>query len=140
MKEEELNKQLYLLQRYQEQAEQLYGEVEIIEKIIADYERAIETMQEMASIEHSEILIPIGGNVFAYGNLKDTSKILVNVGRGVFVEKPVNAAIDIINKKIDDLKKSQEKLIKTVEEIRERMEEITERIRGGNVQVSEEKD
>jgi len=38
------------------------------------------------------------------------------------------------------VKKSQEKLIKTVEEIRERMEEITERIRGGNVQVSEEKD
>ncbi len=141
MNEEELNKQLYLLQRYQEQAEQIYGEAELIEKIISEYERAIETLQEMGATGERDVLMPVGGNVFAYATLKDTGKVIVNVGRGVFIEKPVNAAVDIINRKIDDLKKSQEKLIKTAEEIRARMEEIGRKIsEGSNVQVSEKKD
>jgi prefoldin alpha subunit len=140
MNEEEFNKQLYLLQRYQEQAEEIYGEVEIIERLIEDYNRAIDTMQEMINAASKETLFPVGGGVFAYGEIKDVSKVLVNIGRGIFVEKPINAAIDTINKKIDDLKKSQERLLKTAEDIRTKMEEITEKIREGNVQVSEKKD
>ena len=140
MNEEEINKQLYLLQRYQEQAEQIYGEAEIIERIISEYERAIETLQEMDTTSEKDVLMPVGGNVFAYASLKDTGKVVVNVGSGVFIEKPINAAIDILNRKIDDLRKSQERLIKTAEEIKARMEEIGRKISEGDVQVSEKKD
>ena len=140
MNEEEINKQLYLLQRYQEQAEQIYGEAEIIERIISEYERAIETIQEMSTASEKDVLMHVGGNVFAYASLKDTGKVIVNVGSGVFIEKPINAAIDILNRKIDDLRKSQERLIKTAEEIKARMEEIGRKISEGDVQVSEKKD
>ncbi|HEC77349.1 MAG TPA: prefoldin subunit alpha [Thermoplasmatales archaeon] len=140
MNEEEYASNVYLLQRYQENMEEIYGETELIGRLISEYERVIETLQEMSGIEEKESLIPIGGNVFVYGSLKDTKNVIVNVGRGVLVEKPVNSAIDTINKKISDLKKSQEKLFKTADEIRLRMEEISQKLRDKDVQVPPKKD
>lgn len=140
MNEEEYASNVYLLQRYQENMEEIYGETELIGRLISDYERVVETLQEMANIEEKEILVPIGGNVFVYGYLKDINKVIVNVGRGILIEKSINSAIDIINKKISDLKKSQEKLFKTADEIRLKMEEISQRLRDKDVQASQKKD
>jgi prefoldin alpha subunit len=139
MNQEETNKNLYLLQRYQEQAEALYGEAEVIERLILDYNRAAETLQEMTTVNIKETLIPIGGNTFAYGALENTDKVIINVGRGILIEKTVNAAIKTINKKIADLKKSQENVMKTAEDIQEKMEEINQNLREKNVQTSQKK-
>lgn len=137
MSDEELRKNIYLLQRHQEEIENTYAQIEVIEKMINEYRRAIETLQEIASIEgEKEILMPIGGNVFAYTTLKNTGKVIVSIGEKVFIEKSTNGAIDFLNKKIEELKRSEEKLINLAEELSNRMDEISKRIKGENVPVS----
>ena len=116
MDEIEVNKQMYLLQRYQEQMEMLLGEAEVIERLIGDYNNTIEALQELTSVNMKETLVPIGGNTFVYGSLSDTNRVLINVGRGILIEKQVNAAIDTINKRVVDLKKSQESIMKTAKD------------------------
>ena len=135
MNEEEINRNLYLLQRYQEQVEALYGEAEMIERLISEYNRTIEALQEMTNVDVKETLVPIGGNTFVYGTLEDTKKVIINVGSGILIEKPVNAAIDTINKKITDLKKSQGNIMKTTEDIRLKMDNITQKLKEENVQA-----
>ena len=140
MNEDEINRNIYLLQRYQEQVEEIYGELDFLDKLMKEYNRSMETMQEMANSSSNETLIPIGGNAFAYGELKDRERVLVNIGGGVFVEKSLNAAMETINKRMEELKKSQEKLISTVEEIKQKMDSIASNLRERDVQISEEKD
>lgn len=134
MKEDEYRRNVYLLQLYQEQIEGIYSQVEMIEKLIDEYNRAIETMKEIAEMEGKEVLMPLGINVFGYAELKDTNKVVVNIGRSVYMEKTINNAIDFFNKKIEELKKSEEKLAKTAEELRMKMEEIANKLK--DVQVS----
>lgn len=134
MKEDEYRRNVYLLQLYQEQIESIYSQVEMIEKLIDEYNRAIETMKEIAEMESKEVLMPLGINVFGYAELKDTNKVVVNIGRSVYMEKTINNAIDFLNKKIEELKKSEEKLAKTAEELRMKMEEIANKLK--DVQVS----
>jgi len=140
MSEEEINRDIYLLQRYQEQMEEIYGELDFLDRLIQEYRRSMDTMQEMVDASSQEVLIPIGGNAFAYGEIKNVDKVLVNVGSGILIEKPINAAIETLNKRMDELKRSQEKLISTIEEIRQKMDEIASKLRSGNVSISEKED
>ncbi|MBC7081158.1 MAG: prefoldin subunit alpha [Thermoplasmatales archaeon] len=137
MNEEELRRNIYLLQRHQEEIENTYAQIEVIEKMINEYRRTIETLQEIASTEgEKEILMPLGGNVFAYTSLKDTKKVIISIGDKVFIEKTTNGAIDFLNKKIEELMRSEEKLIALVDELSQRMEEISKKIKKEDVSVS----
>ncbi|MBC7128276.1 MAG: prefoldin subunit alpha [Thermoplasmatales archaeon] len=137
MNDEELRKNIYLLQRHQEEIENTYAQIDVIERMINEYRRTIETLQEMASMEEGkEILMPIGGNVFAYTTLKNTKKVILSIGDKVFIEKSTNGAIDFLNKKIEELMKSEEKLINLAEELSDRMNEISKKIKKEDVPVS----
>ncbi|KAA0005205.1 MAG: prefoldin subunit alpha [Thermoplasmata archaeon] len=138
---EELQKDLYMLQRHQEQIEDIYGQIELIERLIEEYEKVVSTLIEMQKLEgEKDALMPVGANIFLYSTIKDTSKVLARIGSKVYVEKSVTKAIEFVNKKIEDLKRNEESLVKTAREIKQRMDEISKRLRDKNVQVSEEKD
>ncbi|MCD6473560.1 MAG: prefoldin subunit alpha [Thermoplasmata archaeon] len=138
---EELQKDLYMLQRHQEQIEDIYGQIELIERLIEEYEKVVSTLIEMQKLEgEKDALTPVGANIFLYSTIKDTSKVLARIGSKVYVEKSVTKAIEFVNKKIEDLKRNEENLVRTAREIKQRMDEISKRLRDKNVQVSEEKD
>ena len=134
---EEVEKDIYMLRRHQEQMEDIYAQVEIIEGLIKEYETTADTLIEMQKFENGRsALMPIGGNVFLYASIKDTKKVVTKVGGKVFMEKKANQAIDFVNKRIEELKKNEEALVKTARDIKEKMDEITKRLKDKNVQVS----
>lgn len=134
---EEVEKDIYMLRRHQEQIEDIYAQVEIIEGLIKEYEMTASTLIEMQKFENGrDTLMPIGGNVFLYASIKDTKKVVTKVGGKVFMEKKANQAIDFVNKRIEELKKNEEALVKTARDIKEKMDEITKRLKDKNVQVS----
>jgi len=138
---EELQKDLYMLQRHREQIEDIYGQVELIERLIEEYENVVSTLVEMQKLEEGkDTLMPVGANIFLYSTIKDTSKVLARVGSKVYVEKSIPKAIEFINKKIEDLRRNEESLVKTAREIRQKMDEISKRLKDKNVQVPEKKD
>ncbi len=135
--DEETERELYRLQQHQEQIEDIYAQIELIEKLVKDYERTVDTLIEIEKIEgEREAMLPIGGNLYLYATIKDTKKIVARVGSEVMIEKSVNRAIDFVNKRIEELKKSEESLVKTANDIREKMEEISKKLRDKNVQIS----
>ena len=57
------------------------------------YDMSSKVLGELGSgKENSEVLIPLTNSVFVRGNLGDCKNVLVNIGTGYFVERPVTGA------------------------------------------------
>jgi prefoldin alpha subunit len=137
MQSEDTEQGWFLLQQYRNQIEELYAQVELIERLVADYAKTLETLQELSNVSDTDSLILLGGNTYAYGTLTRTDRVIVNVGRGTLIEKPVSGAIDTLQKKVEDLRKSQENVLQAAETIRVKMDDLYRRLNEQNVQVSE---
>ena len=137
-----MNQLLLLYQQYRKQLEMIGVQVELLESTAGEYGRARDTIEEVGNArEGSEILVPIGGNVFIYSTLKDSSRVITGIGGNVAIEKKVDKAIDIIEKRIEDIRKEEKKLGELAQKIQLKLEEISTKIgekysKNQNVQIS----
>ena len=130
MEKEEIQRDMLLLQGYQERMDAVYQQVELIEGLLAEYRRARGTLEEINKAEKGNIfLVPIGGNIFLNAALGDNSKVLTGIGRDVVVEKHVGKALEFIDKRIKEFLKEEERLIKISQEIKGKVEELTQQIK-----------
>lgn len=56
------------------------------------------------------VLIPLTGSVYAPAQLSDTSSVLVDVGTGYYVSKPISAAQEYTDRKIKLISEQTEKV------------------------------
>jgi prefoldin alpha subunit len=100
----------------EEQAQQLLYQMQILESFGASLEQkeaAIVTFlrEAMASIssirgiqnQESESLIPIGLGTYVKANISGNSKVLLDVGAGIAVEKDHDAAVNHLESRIKEL-------------------------------------
>ncbi len=57
----------------------------------------------MSSLSSEETLFPLGAGVFVKGKLASVDKVIMNVGKGVAVEKDVSGAQELVNEQIKSL-------------------------------------
>ncbi len=139
---EKMNQLLLLHQQYRKQLEMIGAQVELLESTVSEYGRARDTIEEVGNArEGSEILVPIGGNVFIYSTLKDSSSVITGIGGNVAIEKKVDKAIDIIEKRIEDIRKEEKRLGELAQKLQLKLEEISTKIgekysKDQNVQIS----
>lgn len=128
--EEDRNRDILLIQEYQERMDAIYQQVTLIEELLAEYRRVKSALDEISKAkEGEEILVPLGGNIFIYASLKDNSSVMTGVGGGVVTEKSISKAVTFVDKKIEELLKEEENLIKTSQEIKDRVEQISAKLR-----------
>ncbi len=139
---EKMNQLLLLHQQYRKQLDMIGDQVELLESTVGEYGRARDTIEEVGNArEGSEILVPIGGNVFIYSTLKDSSSVITGIGGNVAIEKKVDKAIDIIEKRIEDIRKEEKRLGELAQKLQLKLEEISTEIgekysKDQNVQIS----
>jgi len=122
--------ELLLFQQYQNQLEMISQQVALIDNLILEYERAKETLQEIGNAEKDkELLIPIGGDTFVFGVLKDKTKVITGIGGNVSIEKKITNAVPALEKKIEDFRKEEEKLVNLAQEIQGKTEVLTQKIK-----------
>ena len=93
---------------------------------IAEYlqlRRIIEQMQENKN-STSKVMTDLGCNFYCQAEITDTSKVLIAVGFGFFVEFTMNEGLKFITKKVDLLTKQAEKLTKDSASIKARIKLI----------------
>jgi prefoldin alpha subunit len=121
---------ILLFQQYQNQLELISQQVSLLDNLILEYERAKETIQEIGNAnKDKEILIPVGGDTFVFGALKDNTKVISGIGGNVSIEKQISNAVPALQKKIDDFRKEEEKLVQLAQDIQEKTEALTQKIR-----------
>ena len=125
-KEEDINKNLTLIEYYKQQLESIDMQLQYLQSTLTDYQRAKITVGELHSAdENSEILIPVGAGTFVNGSLKSTSNVLIGVGVGIVIEKTVDEAVIKLEERIKRIQENLEKMISLGQKIQSDAEELS---------------
>lgn len=141
--EEQLRQGLVQQRVYEGSARALQARLDIINAAMNEFALASSTLEGIKSQKSdADALIPVGGGSFVRAKLADISKIVVGVGAGVAIEKPIDLSITEIKDRIADLDKArttlQEQLNQTLirlEENREKLNEIVKKQGGESITV-----
>ena len=126
--EEEITRNLTMIEYYKEQLNSLDMQVQYLQAALADYHKAKLTVDQLnTSADKSEILIPIGGEAFLNGILSDNSKVLVDIGAGLVIEKTVEGASKKIDERIKNLQENQEKIVAMAQRIEMEAAELSQK-------------
>ena len=118
---------------------ELYMEVKALDEQIKSMNAHLETIDEQIAELNSnkivlnkfsdmkvgdELKIPLTSGVYINAELKNTKKLLVNVGAGMTVEKKPEQVIKILDSQLTELVKYREKVISQMKSLIDRIEEI----------------
>lgn len=127
-KEEEIARNLTMIEYYKEQLNSIDMQAQFMQAAIADFHKAKITVEQLPNAaDKSEILIPIGGGAFLNGFIKDTSKVLVDIGVGLVTEKTVDDAVKKIEERIKNLQENQEKLMSMAQKLGNEATELSQK-------------
>jgi prefoldin alpha subunit len=120
--EEELRR-LSVEMRYLEQtAETLQQRISIVNAAIADLTYANMTLDGIEKEkENAALLVPIGGNSYVKAKLADTNTVIVGMGAGVSVEKPLAEARVTLKERLDELEKTMNAAQQQFTQVAERL-------------------
>jgi len=127
-RDEELSKYAVMIENYKEQLNYLDMQYSYLQTAIADCNKAKITLDQMNKTDNNnEILVPVGGGVFVNANIKNTSKVLFDIGAGLATEKTSEDAIKKIDSRIENLQKTQEKLVTMIQQLQAEATEVSEK-------------
>lgn len=141
--EEQLRQGLVQQRVYEGSARTLQARLDMINAAMNEFALASSTLEGIKNQKSdADALIPVGGGSFLRAKLADVSKIVVGVGAGVAIEKPIDLSITETKDRIADLDKArttlQEQLTQTLirlEENREKLNEIVKKQGGESITV-----
>ena len=141
--DEDFQKSLVQLRAYEGSARALQARLEIVNAALNEFSLASTTLEGVKTQKTDEdALIPVGGGSYVRVKLSDISKIVMGVGAGVAVEKPIEDSVNEIKERIADLDKArtslQEQLSQAlfrIEEGREKLGELVKKHGGESLTV-----
>jgi prefoldin alpha subunit len=127
--EEELQKLLVEQRLYEGSARTLQERLEMVSAALRESAVAQATLQGIKTQKtDADALIPVGAGSYVRTKLADTSKIVMGVGAGVAVEKPIDDSINVIKDRITSLDKArttiEEQLNQTLNRIEQNRESL----------------
>ena len=107
-KEEEELRKLSVEMRYLEQtAEALQQRIGMVNAAITDLTYANATLDGIEQEkENAELLVPVGGSSYIKVKLSSSDKIIIGLGAGVSIEKPLPEAKAMLKERLEELHKS----------------------------------
>jgi len=101
----------------EEQAEQLMQQMQMLETYFSDLSQrettfvnifretiaVIESIKSLSQKPESETLVPIGMGIYIPTKISSNSKIILNIGAGVAVEKDFSSAINFLEARIKEI-------------------------------------
>jgi prefoldin alpha subunit len=117
------------LRVYEGSARALQARLEIVNAALNEFSLASTTLEGVKTQKNDEdALIPVGGGSYVRVKLSDISKIVMGVGAGVAVEKPIQDSINEIKERIADFDKARTSLQEQLNQALIRIEENREKI------------
>jgi prefoldin alpha subunit len=127
--DEDFQKSLVQLRAYEGSAQALQARLEIVNAALNEFSLASTTLEGVKTQKNDEdALIPVGGGSYVRVKLSDISKIVMGVGAGVAVEKPIQDSINEIKERIADFDKARTALHEQLNQVLIRIEENREKL------------
>lgn len=129
--EQEARRLVAEYQEYQRNAEAIQSQMEMVRSTLAGCDSSIntiESLKEAAASQTSESVIPVGSGCFVHAEIRDFSKVIVNIGSGANVEKSVDDALAFLNERKSKLGKMIQDLNESLAAILQNMRDIESKL------------
>ncbi len=127
--ERAIQERLVFLEELRKEAEGIQTRIIEIQMMKEELNRTIESLEFFEKTEDDvEALLNLGGGVFAYVDVSNSKKMLVDVGAGVVVEKEVKDAIETLSRKNQNVEETEKKLGELLQQITGQMEKVQREI------------
>lgn len=114
-KKQEIQKKYLELQNIEQHIKQSQQQILLLNQQLLEFMKLIESIEDFKKIkENSKAFASLGSGIYVEAEIKNTNKLLINVGSDVSVLKKPDEAKEMINKQVEDLK---EIIKKTGEEL-----------------------
>ncbi|MBO8181424.1 MAG: prefoldin subunit alpha [Archaeoglobus sp.] len=125
----EIQEKLLILQQLQAEAESIQKKIFEIEIAESELDKTIETLEYFEGLEDGvDALMNLGAGVFAYVDVKESKKMLVDVGAGVVIEREVKEVIELLKKRKEKVGKGKEQYVQLLERIYSQAQQIQKEI------------
>lgn len=126
---EELISELKVLDK---KAKTLQEHIEKLDIQISELGTVASAAEDFSALKaDDEIQVPIANGVYFKAKIADTSKMLVNVGSGICVEKDIPAVKKLVLEQIEEITKYRMKAVGKFQEVIARVEQIQTKFKGG---------
>lgn len=113
------------LRQAQQNVEKLQSQKEILTNSIEELENTMETVDKLENVEEgTEILVPIGAGSYVTAEIKQTDKILCDLGAELTAEKGHSETKKLLEKRKSELEDSLEENEQKIEDLNDRISEL----------------
>ncbi len=108
-----------------QQLQQLQQNLTGLEQHLQELGKLQETLEHLSKVESDkDVLIPLGSGIFFKGKILDTSKLIMNVGANILVEKTVPEAVETVQKQANEVEQLLLQLEQEAGQIADQLEEV----------------
>jgi prefoldin alpha subunit len=101
----------------------LEEQMQKLEQQLQELANVKETVEEISNVEAGkDLLIPLGAGVFIRAKVKETDKVVMNVGSAVVVEKDIKDASQLVSHQLESLEEVREKMTAELANIKQTMQ------------------
>ena len=124
MSEEQGQQLLYQMQMLESYTVSLDQKEEAIMNYLREAISSVESIRGISQSQDLESLVPVGLGTYVKANISGTSKILLNVGAGIVVEKEHDSAINYLESRIKELQVALNETASQKHEVLMRLEHL----------------
>jgi prefoldin alpha subunit len=125
--EQEARQLVAQYQEYQRNVEMFQEQMAMVRNNLMACESSMTTISALKEASQSgtyESVIPVGSGCFVHAEIRDFSKVIVNVGAGANIEKDVDDALTFLKERKEKLEKMTKDLNESVAKIIQNMKQI----------------
>ena len=128
MSEEQAQQLLYQMQMLESYAVNLEQKEEAIMTYLREAIASVESIRGIHQNQEFESLIPVGLGTYVQASISGTSKVLLNVGAGIVVEKEHDSAINYLESRIKELQVALNESVSQKHEVLMRLEQLKQQM------------
>lgn len=123
-KDDELARVAYEHRVYQTQLQELQRQATSAQNAVIEVSATMQGLKALSGVGEEGTLMGLGSGTFASVSLRDSRKVLVEVGSGVFVEKTVEEAVQTMEERRKRLEDAMQKIGASMQAISQRMADL----------------
>ncbi len=121
----------------------LQSRLDIVTAALSETLTAIQTLEgTRGKSEGTDALLPIGSGSFVKARISDPGNIIIGVGAGVCIEKPIEDSVKDLRLRSSDLEKARStvtqqlgQVLNQIEEYRARLSDLVQQKGGGSLEI-----
>ena len=118
------------LQNLDKRGKDIQENLKQLDRQMNEFEITKNALSQLNDIElGKEMFVPISPGIFVKATIADNKEVMVNVGAGVGVEKPVDKARELIVAQSEELGSIRETLVQQLQDVYDRAQKLEENLR-----------